>query len=146
MGGMILGKQKTYLSLCFDSQRQNNSPRGERAAGYADAPPVHPEVDGLWVSEVGTQLEYGALERRIFVHTRIAFGRGIYPHMFRDAAATSIAVDNPKNIGDASLVLGHAGHRMTEKHYNHARSLDASRRHAATLASLRESLKARGNR
>ena len=86
------------------------------------------------------------LHSRSSSDTRREFGRGLSPHMFRDAAATAIAVDNPKHIGDASLVLGHAGHRMTEKHYNHARSLDASRRHAATLARLRESLKANGNR
>jgi integrase/recombinase XerD len=120
--------------------------RGEQADGNAVAPPIHPELDAVWVSEVGTQLEYGALGTRVFVHTRQEFGRGLYPHMFRDCAATAVAVDNPKYIGDASLVLGHAGHRITEKHYNHARSLDASRRHAATLASLRESLKADGNR
>jgi integrase/recombinase XerD len=114
---------------------------GEQAQGRADAPRIHPHLDAVWVSEVGTQLEYGALARRIFVHTRGAFGRGIGPHMFRDAAATSIAVDNPKHIGDASLVLGHAGHSITEKHYNHARSLEASRRHAAALSRLREALK-----
>ena len=66
--------------------------------------------------------------------------------MFRDCAATAVAVDNPKHIGDASLILGHGGYRTTEKHYNHARSLEASRRHAVMLASLRESLKANGNR
>jgi integrase/recombinase XerD len=62
--------------------------------------------------------------------------------MFRDCAATSIAVDNPKRIGDASLVLGHAGHRMTEKHYIHAQSLQASCRHATTIARLQETLNA----
>lgn len=36
-----------------------------------------------------------------------------------------------------------AGHTMTEKRYNHARSLEASRKHAATLAQLRRSLTAR---
>ena len=61
---------------------------------------------------------------------------------FETAAATSIALDNPRHVGDASLVLGHAGHRMTEKHYNHARSLEASRRHATTIARLRETLNA----
>jgi integrase len=120
--------------------------RGEQADGKTDAPLIHPELDGVWVSEVGSHLEYGALAQRIFVQTREAFGRGIGPHMFRDAAATSIAVDNPKHVGDASLVLGHAGHRMTEKHHNHARSLEASRRHAAALSRLREKLKADGKR
>jgi integrase/recombinase XerD len=116
---------------------------GEQADGLPNAPPIHREVEAVWVSEVGTQLEDGALGRRIFIRTRDAFGRGIGPHMFRDAAATSIAVDNPKHVGDASLVLGHVGHRTTEKHYNHARSLEASRRHAATLSHLHQTLKAK---
>ena len=120
--------------------------RGGPAAGDPGALPIHPELDAVWVSEVGTQLSYVALGTRIFVRTRREFGRGLFPHMFRDCAATAVAVDNPKHIGDASLILGHAEHSTTEKHYNHARSLDASRRHAAMLATLRESLKANGNR
>jgi hypothetical protein len=112
--------------------------RGERADGRPDAPPVNPELDAVWVSEVGTQLEEGALARRIVDHTKAAFGRSVPPHWFRDAAATSIAIDNPSHIGDASLVLGHAGLSTTERHYNNARSLDASRRHAAALEVLRE--------
>jgi integrase/recombinase XerD len=114
--------------------------RGERADGADAPPPTHPELDAVWVSEVGTQLEMGALARRVFDHTRSEFGRPISPHLFRDCAATSIAVHNPKHVGDASLVLGHAGHAMTEKHYNHARSLEASRRQAQTLTRLRCSL------
>jgi integrase/recombinase XerD len=113
--------------------------RGERADGRADAPPINARLDAVWVSEVGTQIEASALGRRIVDRTRDAFGRSVSPHMFRDCAATSIAVENPRHVGDASLVLGHAGHRMTEKHYNHARSLDASRRQAETLARLRRS-------
>jgi integrase len=107
---------------------------------------VRSDIDAVWVSEIGTPLEKGALARRIADHTKAAFGRRVSPHMFRDAAATSIAVDNPKHIGDASLVLGHAGHRMTEKHYNHARSLEASRRHTEMLKRLRETLKSGRNR
>jgi site-specific recombinase XerD len=99
------------------------------------------DINAVWVSETGTQLERGALARRIADQTKAAFGRRISPHMFRDAAATSIAVDNPKHIGDASLVLGHLEHTMTERHYNHARSLEASRRHAETLKRLSETLK-----
>jgi integrase len=112
---------------------------GERV-DRADAPPINPGLDAVWVSEVGTQLEEGALARRIVNHTKAAFGRSVPPHWFRDAAATSIAIDNPRHIGDASLALGHAGLSTTERHYNHARSLEASRRHVATLAGLRETL------
>ena len=119
--------------------------RGGQEAGNPDAPPKHPKLDAVWVSEVGTQLSYQALGLQIFFRTRREFGRGLFPHMFRDCAATAVAVDNPRHMGDASLILGHAEHRTTEKHYNHARSLGASRRHAAMLASLRKSLKSNGN-
>jgi integrase/recombinase XerD len=115
--------------------------RGERADGQDDAPPVNPRLEAVWVSEVGTQLKQGPLACRIRKHTKEAFEQSVSPHMFRDCAATSIAVDNPKHIGDAALVLGHSGQKMTEKHYNHARSLEASRRHAATLVGLRETLR-----
>jgi site-specific recombinase XerD len=107
--------------------------RGESGGAEAD-------IDALWVSEVGTQLETGALARRIVNHTKAAFGKSVPPHWFRDAAATSIAVDNPRHVGDAHLVLGHAGLETTQKHYNQARSLQASRRQVETLARLRASL------
>ncbi len=106
---------------------------GENGGAEAD-------IDALWVSEVATQLETGALARRIINHTKAAYGKSVPPHWFRDAAATSIAVDNPRHIGDAHLVLSHAGLETTQKHYNQAKSLQASRRHAAMPARLRASL------
>jgi integrase len=120
--------------------------RGEQRGGNPEAPPIHPELDAVWVSQRGTQLMGEDLGFQIFVRTRRAFGRGLFPHIFRHCAATAVAIDNPKHIGDASLILGHADRRTTEKHYNHARGLDASRRHAAMLTSLRKSLKAGGRR
>jgi integrase len=117
-----------------------------RGGQVNDAPPAHPELDAVRVSEDGIQLSYEAVAFQIVFRTRREFGRSLSPHMFRDCAATAVAVDNPKHIGDASLILGHAGHNTTEKFYNHARSLEASRRHARMLASLRESLKADGDR
>ena len=55
-------------------------------------------------------------------------------------AATSIAVEDPRHVRDAHHVLCNSL-AMTEKHYNQARSLEASRRHHAMLAGLRASLK-----
>jgi len=94
------------------------------------------DFDALWVSDVGTQLTMGALADRIEKCTKAAFGQSIPPHWFRDAAATSIAIDDPVHVRDAHLVLGHASLATTEKHYNQARSLQASRRHQAMLADL----------
>ena len=103
---------------------------------------LSPGTDALWVSEVGTMLEIGALANRIRKHTKEAFGASLPPHWFRDTAATSIAVEDPRHVGDAHHVLGNTL-AMTEKHYNQARSLEASRRHHAMLAALRGSLNGR---
>ncbi len=128
--GALVSRLQLYLEL-----HRSVLLRGESGGAEAD-------IDALWVSEVGTQLESGALARRVVNQTRAAFGKSIPPHWFRDAAATSIAVDNPRYVGDAHLILGHAGLETTQKHYNHAQSLEASRRHADTLARLRASLDA----
>jgi hypothetical protein len=102
---------------------------GERGGAPGD-------TNALWVSEIGTQLEAGALATRISLRTKKAFGRSIPPHWFRDAAATSIAIDDPAHVRDAHQVLGHAGLATTEKHYILAQSLQASRRHQAMLAQV----------
>ena len=99
-------------------------------------------TDALWVSEVGTMLESGALGTRIRKHTKEAFGASLPPHWFRDAAATSIAIEDPRHVCDAHHVLGNTL-AATEKYYNQARSLEASRRHQAMLATLRSSLNGR---
>ena len=100
----------------------------------------------VWMSEDGIQLTYEAVAYQIVNRTFREFGVSVSPHLFRDCAATAVAIDNPKHIGDASLILGHAEHRTTERHYNHARSLEASRRYASMLVSLREGLKGNGDR
>jgi len=38
---------------------------------------------------------------RITTRTRDGFGRAINPHLFRDCAATSIAIEDPCHIGIA---------------------------------------------
>jgi hypothetical protein len=103
---------------------------------------LSPGTNALWVSEIGTMLESGALATRIRKHTKEAFGASLPPHWFRDAAATSIAVEDPRHVCDAHHILGNT-RATTEKHYNQARSLEASRRHQAMLAALRSSLNGR---
>ena len=144
------GKFPAMLALRLERYLEVHRPvllRGKRVRDRGNTMPVSEgetssrrELDALWVSEVGTQLEEGALASRIVKQTRAAFGQSLSTHLFRDCVATSIALDNPRHIGDASLVLGHADHRTTEKHYNHARSIEASRRHATTIARLKETL------
>lgn len=99
---------------------------------------VAADIDALWVSEVGTHLDAAALSRRVSKATKAAFGKAVPVHWFRDAAATTIAISNPAFVRDAHLVLGHADLATTEKHYNQAQGLQASRRHQALLQGLRQ--------
>ena len=94
------------------------------------------QTGALWVGETGRPFQAEPLSKRIAMHTEAAFGTSIPPHFFRDAAATTIAIDDPAHIRDAHLVLGHASLATTEQHYIQAQSLIASRRHHAVLANL----------
>jgi hypothetical protein len=74
----------------------------------------------------------------IVMRTRDGFGRPVNPHLFRDCAATSIAIEDPRHIGIAWRLLGHRTPRTTEEYYNQARSVAASQRLHNVLLSLRE--------
>lgn len=90
-------------------------------------------TDALWVNGSATALDPDALSRRIANITQSRLNRRIPPHWFRDVAATTIAVEAPRNIADAHLVLGHASPLTTEKHYIQAQSLQASAKFQAAM-------------
>ena len=90
-------------------------------------------TDALWVSETGTAWESGAHSRRIANITEARLNRRIPPHWFRDVAATTIAVEAPRKIADAHLLLGHASHLTTQKHYIQAQSLLAGAKFQAAM-------------
>jgi hypothetical protein len=57
--------------------------------------------------------------------------------MFRDAAATAIAIFDPEHVLIIKAILGHATIATSEKHYNMARGLEAGRRYYQTIRGLR---------
>jgi integrase/recombinase XerD len=57
--------------------------------------------------------------------------------LFRDAAATSIAIDDPEHVTNIMRVLGHSTLAKSERHYNQARGLEAGRRYQATIQTIR---------
>jgi integrase/recombinase XerD len=95
-----------------------------------------PAGAALWVSADGSPMTEMALYDRIVAATRTAFGRSINPHLFRDCAVTSIAIEAPGDIGIAGPMLGHCGRRTAEQHYNQAHSISAARRLQAVLIAL----------
>jgi integrase len=63
----------------------------------------------------------------------------VNPHLFRDCAATSIAVHDPDHVRIAAAVLGHRSFATTQRHYNLATALKAARNYQAELQRLRTS-------
>lgn len=93
--------------------------------------------DGLWVSAHGSKLSAGHIEKLIGMRTHQRFGHSINPHLFRDAAATSIAIEDPDHVGIVAAILGHSTFRTSERYYNQATSLEAARRFQAAIESFR---------
>lgn len=96
--------------------------------------------DRLWIGCTGVPLTCSALYELIIRTTRTRFGTSINPHLFRDAAATSIAIEDPEHVRIAAALLGHATLRTTERYYNQAGMLDAGRQHQKNLLALRRTL------
>ena len=46
-----------------------------------------------------------------------AFGKAVWPHLFRDCAVTELVDCAPEEIGIAPDLLGHADLQTTQKHY-----------------------------
>ena len=83
--------------------------------------------DALWLSMYGPPMNDNGIYTRIVARTREGLGQPVNPHLFRDSAATSIAINDPAHIGIASRLLGHRSGSTTERYYNQARSVEASR-------------------
>ena len=62
--------------------------------------------------------------------------RAVNPHLFRDAAATTIALDRPEQVRLAAPLLGHRSFATTERHYNLARTAEAATAWHDLLASI----------
>lgn len=87
----------------------------------------------LWANDWGRPYSFGNLGARITRLTKAMVGVGISPHLFRDAAATTIARARPAQARAVAGVLGHRTLRTADRHYNQARCLDASRQYPAYI-------------
>jgi integrase/recombinase XerD len=87
----------------------------------------------LWVSSDGSPMTEMAIYDRIRKHTGDTFGVAINPHLFRDAAATTLAIADPERVRVAAPLLGHRTFKTTERYYQQAKSFDAHRQYVAAL-------------
>ncbi len=103
---------------------------------------VRPETAGLWIAKGGRMMGSSAISFQIGAHTKAAFGKSINLHLFRDCAATSIAIRDPEHIRMILPVLTHSSLITSERHYNQARTLEASRQYQQQVAETRKKLAA----
>ena len=92
-----------------------------------------PAGDALWVSSHGSPLTGMTIYNSIRMHTEKAFGRAVNPHLFRDAAATTLAIADPAHVRIAAPLLGHRTFTTTERYYQQAQSFDAHRAYVDAL-------------
>jgi integrase len=102
-------------------------------------------TSALWISSIGTPMVYASIGHQVRQRTKAAFGRSLSPHLFRDCAATAIAIADPEHVRDILTILGHATIATSQKHYNQTRGLEASRRYQDTIKGLRAGKSGRGD-
>ena len=94
--------------------------------------------DALWLSSYGRPMTDNGIYCCIVARTREGLGQPINPHLFRDCAATSIAIDDPVHIGIACRLLGQSTASTTERYYNQAQNVEASRLMQNSLLARRD--------
>jgi integrase len=95
----------------------------------------------LWIGRRGKPMANITVRVAIIGRMRDGLGVSINPHLFRDCAATTIAIEDPGHIGIASSLLGHSSTNTTDRHYRQASSINASRRYQAAITELRAQLR-----
>lgn len=94
----------------------------------------------LWLGKDGPFVGSASIYLRITKLTERLFGVAINPHLFRDCAATSLALVSADAARAATPLLGHRYPSTTGRYYVHASQLEASRRINDTLAEVYASL------
>lgn len=89
----------------------------------------------LWIDRWGKPMAEGAIRTQIEFNTSNAFGRHVWPHLFRAIAVTSVVDEAPEEIGITPDLLGHSSIQTTSKHYILA---SATRAHQRVQASFLE--------
>jgi integrase len=95
----------------------------------------------LWISRLGRPLSQSTIHYHIKNRTQKAFGVSLSPHLFRDCAATSIAIEDPHHVRIAMNILGHRSLATTQRYYDQSQMLAAGRTYQSALGNLRDTLR-----
>jgi integrase/recombinase XerD len=97
----------------------------------------------LWIDRSSRPMRSAAIRQQIETRTEEAFGRHVWPHLFRDCAVTELVDCAPEEIGIAPDLLGHADLRTTRKHYIQAQGMTAHVRIQEIIAARRRAATSR---
>ena len=95
----------------------------------------------LWILINGDGMQAKTIYYRVTRRTKRAFGASISPHLFRDCAATSIAIQDPEHVRMAATLLGHHSLTTTQKYYDQSRMLAAGRHYQSTVTAMRDGIR-----
>lgn len=94
--------------------------------------------DHVWIGRTGNKFGEDHLRTLISGGVERITGIPVSPHLFRDAAATTLARHSPDAATLVQPLLAHTRGGVAERHYIHATSIDAGRDYAEVLRRLRE--------
>lgn len=79
-----------------------------------------PRIKYLWVTPQGTRKNNPSIRHSIMTATEAAFGHKVWPHLFRDCVATTVAENGQGDWGIIAHLLSHRSLATARKHYIHA--------------------------
>lgn len=97
--------------------------------------------DTLWVNIFGQPIQANYAGMRIGNVTKKLTGVRVSPHLFRDAAATTLSRISPQSASLIKPILAHSGFATAERHYIKAGTIEAGRSYAALMSKLKKDLR-----
>lgn len=114
---------------------------GYNVTGRRSKHEMIPASRAFWISENGAAMTARTISYHIERATKKAFGTSVNPHLFRDCAATSFAIEDPNYIQFTAALLGVRALRTVEANYNHAPPEAGIRRYLKALTAIRNELR-----
>jgi integrase len=94
--------------------------------------------NAVWLGRNGAPLNIGQFTRAIKNRTTSLLKVGVTPHLFRDAAATTLTRASPTSARMIKPILGHTSTRIAEAHYIQADTIAAGRGLAVALEAFKQ--------
>lgn len=102
---------------------------------------IDPWSGPLWIStRTGEAMSGHTMNLTVGEITRKRFGKPVNLNLFRDIAATTLAIEDPEHVRLGATINGHRDYRTTQRSYNLSQSHQAAAVYQKSLFNLREEL------